>query len=164
MIVGGNTQPQLTVRGTNTTGGGVIRLSNATLAGFWNIYGPDSGYTLNINNGTTGVSLINGAQSWTASSDSRLKTIIEPVSNATSAFEAITPVYYTLRACINDKRRIGVIAQEVITHFPELVDTDTNGMYGVRYTELVSPLIAAVKELSARLSNVEAKLAATTTS
>jgi hypothetical protein len=153
--------PQLTVRGTSSTGGGVIRLSNANTGGFWNISGPDSGYTLYIvNPSSTGVYLGNGAQSWTAASDSRLKTIIEPVSNATSAFEAITPVYYTLNACINDKRRIGVIAQEVLPHFPEVVDTDANGMYGVRYSELVSPLITAIKELSARLSNVEAMLAA----
>lgn len=163
MGVSFGTAPQLTVRGTNSTGGGVIKLSNFDNAGVWNIAGPDSGFTLYIRNaGNTGVALGNGAQSWTTASDSRLKTIIEPVSNATSAFEAVTPVYYTLNACINDKRRIGVIAQEVVTHFPELVDTDANGMYGVRYSELVAPLITAVKELSARLSNVEARLAAAT--
>jgi hypothetical protein len=37
-------------------------------------------------------------------------------------------------------------------------------MYAVQYTDLVAPLITAIKELSARLSNVEAKLAAATTS
>ena len=61
-------------------------------------------------------------------------------------------------------RHIGLIAQEVLPHFPETVSVGWDGMYGLRYSELVAPLITAVKELSARLSNVEAKLAVPPTS
>jgi hypothetical protein len=162
--IGGNTGPHLTVFGPSSPGGGYIQLSNISSGNFWKIYGPDGGNTLYITNpGGTGVTLANGGTSWGTSSDSRLKTVIEPVSNATSAFEAITPVYYTLNACPDGRRRIGVIAQEVSNCFPEVVDIVTDGTYSVRYSELVSPLIAAIKELSARLSNVEAKLVATTT-
>jgi hypothetical protein len=75
----------------------------------------------------------------------------------------MTPVYYTLYADTSNLRRVGLIAQEVLPHFPETVSEGVSGMYSLRYTELVAPLVAAVKELSARLSNVEAKLAATTT-
>lgn len=43
--------------------------------------------------------------------------------------------------------QIGVIAQEVETVFPELVHTDKEGYKSVSYSNLVAPLIEAVKEL-----------------
>ena len=156
---------QLVLQGNDSTGGGNLAFTNIDrVAGNrWNISGPDSGYSLHIvNSGNTGVYIGNGQTSWSAQSDSRLKTIIEPISNATAAFEAITPVYYTLNSCPDGTRRIGVIAQEVLPHFPETISQDTKGMYAVRYTELIAPLITGFKELSARLSNVEARLAAVT--
>jgi hypothetical protein len=132
---------------------------------FMQLWGPGTDNIFNITNQAgTGVSLTSGAQSWGTVSDSRLKTIIEPISNATAGFETITPMYFTLNADTDKIRRIGVIAQEILPHFPETVSQSGDGMYGVRYSELIAPLITAVKELSGRLSNVEAKLAATTTS
>jgi hypothetical protein len=144
-----------------------IYFSNAAVFSKYSISGPDSASAFQILyypliGGTTGVKLAAGATSWSAVSDSRLKTIIEPISNATSAFETITPVYYTLNTDAVKLRRIGVIAQEVLPHFPEAISEEGDGMYNLRYTDLVSPLITSVKELSARLSNVEAQLAART--
>ena len=165
----GLTQPGMIISGVSTDNGlgknvATLRLSNTTSSTSWNFYGPDSGNTLGILNGSAvGMQLTNGATSWTSTSDSRLKTVIAPITNATAAFETITPVYYTLNVDTSNVRRIGVIAQEILPHFPEIISEDTDGFYGVRYTELVSPLITAVKELSARLSNVEARLAAATT-
>ena len=76
----------------------------------------------------------------------------------------ITPVYFTYNTDPEKKRRIGVIAQNVLPVFPELVVVNPNPeeLLGVDYTNFAGPLIAAVKELSARLSNVEAQLAAAT--
>jgi hypothetical protein len=165
----GLTQPGVIISGVGTDNGlsknvPTLRLSNTTSTSSWNFYGPDTGSTLYILNGSSvGVGLVNGGTSWFSSSDSRMKTIIDPVSNATAAFETITPVYYTLNNDTDKVRRVGVIAQEILPHFPEAVMTDANGMYGVQYSDLISPLIAAVKELSTRLSNVEAQLAATAT-
>jgi len=165
----GLTQPGVIISGVGTDNGlskniPTLRLSNTTSGASWNFYGPDTGNTLYILNGSSvGVGLGNGGTSWFSSSDSRMKTIIDPVSNATAAFEAITPVYYTLNNDTDKVRRVGVIAQEILPHFPEAVMTDANGMYGVQYSDLISPLIAAVKELSTRLSNVEAQLAAAAT-
>jgi hypothetical protein len=149
--------------GTNGVSGNLssIRLSN-TGGGFWQISGPDSGFSFSIAqgpSGTNGVYIASGQNSWTGISDSRLKTIIEPIANATSAFETMTPVYFTMNADTTNIRHIGLIAQEVLPHFPETVSVGWDGMYGLRYSELVAPLITAIKELSARLSNVEARLA-----
>jgi hypothetical protein len=142
-----------------------IRFAGSVPTVFIQIHGPDNNNDFRItNHAGTGVTLANGTQSWTTASDSRLKTVIEPISNATAGFETITPMYFTLNADTDKIRRIGVIAQEILPHFPETVSQSGDGMYNVRYSELIAPLITAVKELSGRLSNVEAKLAATTTS
>ena len=54
---------------------------------------------------------------------------------------------------------IGVIAQELEKVFPELVHTDEQGRKKVDYVGLIGPLIEAVKELDARVSQLEQQLA-----
>lgn len=63
------------------------------------------------------------------------------------------------------KTRIGLIAQDVETVFPEAVFTDSKGYKSLSYTRLIAPLIEAVKELNlenkalkAQLDEIEAKL------
>jgi hypothetical protein len=112
-----------------------------------------------IYNGSTGVYVTNGGTSWQAYSDSNLKNVIEPVSNATQALETITPVYYSWKSDLNNKRQLGVIAQEIQKVIPEAVDIfeqDSNNYLSVGYTTIIPHLITAIKELSARLSNSEA--------
>jgi len=53
---------------------------------------------------------------------------------------------------------IGVIAQELEKVFPELVSTDEQGRKKVDYVGLIGPLIEAVKELDARVSELEHRL------
>jgi hypothetical protein len=55
---------------------------------------------------------------------------------------------------------VGVIAQDVEKVFPELVTTGRSGYKHVNYGGLIAPLIEAVKELDARLSEVERQLEA----
>ena len=113
---------------------------------------------------TVGVQLTDRATAWTTFSDARMKDVIEPISNAVSKVEQISTVIFKLKN--DDKRRVGVLAQDVQTVLPEAVD-DTEEMLGVRYTELVPLALAAIKELSAentalkaRLDAIESKLAA----
>jgi hypothetical protein len=128
-------------------------------------------YTLDVTgacriwNGTNGVLATSGATSWATTSDSNLKNVIAPITNATSSFDAVTPVYYSWKSDDSNIQQVGVIAQEIQQVVPEAIGSfsiGSNDYLSVRYTELIPHLIAAVKELSARLSNVEAKLAATT--
>jgi hypothetical protein len=51
--------------------------------------------------------------------------------------------------------QIGVIAQEIEAQFPEIVVTHENGTKAVRYDRLVAPLIEAIKELTARVAQLE---------
>jgi hypothetical protein len=115
-------------------------------------------------NGTNGLLAASGATSWGTTSDSNLKNVIAPITNATKSLELVTPVYYSWKSDISNTRQIGVIAQEIQQAVPEAVGQfpiDSNDYLSVRFTELIPHLITAVKELSARLSNVEAQLART---
>ena len=53
---------------------------------------------------------------------------------------------------------MGVIAQEVERVFPDLVETDEQGLKKVNYEGLIAPLIEAVKELDARLRALEERM------
>jgi sugar lactone lactonase YvrE len=132
---------------------------------------PTPGYRLDVVpncriwNGSTGVAVNSGDTSWGGVSDSRLKNVVSQVSNATQTLESITPIYFTWKSGPNTSLQIGVIAQEIQQAIPQAVSTmdiDSTGYLTVKYTELIPHLITAIKELSARLSNVEARLAAAT--
>jgi Chaperone of endosialidase len=112
--------------------------------------------------GTVGTYLTTTATTWSAFSDGRLKNIIEPISNALSSITKINPVIYYFKNESPTTRRSGVIAQDVLSVFPEAVDIPDNpdGYYGVRYTELVPLCLAGIKELQTRLTTLEARLAA----
>jgi Chaperone of endosialidase len=86
-------------------------------------------------------------------SDVRFKRDIEPIENALDKILNIRGVSYNWRTDefpqkhFNDRHRIGVIAQGVETQFPEVVDTNKNGVKSVNYPALVAPVIEAIKTL-----------------
>ncbi|MEI7563318.1 MAG: tail fiber domain-containing protein [bacterium] len=45
------------------------------------------------------------------------------------------------------KKDIGLIAQEVEKIFPDLVNTDTDGVKAVEYMNIIAPLVESVKSL-----------------
>jgi hypothetical protein len=47
-----------------------------------------------------------------------------------------------------------VIAQEVETVYPELVQTDADGYKSVEYGNLVAPIIEAIKELAHKMDSL----------
>jgi hypothetical protein len=93
---------------------------------------------------------------WTVSSDKRLKENIKTMNDGLSFITDLNPVTYNF---INDSRekntRMGLIAQEVYTSLNENQFTDvdivsnnpTTGMLGLRYDDLIAPLISSVKQL-----------------
>jgi superfamily I DNA and/or RNA helicase len=56
-------------------------------------------------------------------------------------------------------RDIGVVAQNVETQFPEVVETGLDGFKSVAYQKLIAPLIEAIKELFAKWSDDHVRLA-----
>ena len=91
----------------------------------------------------------------TAFSDERLKDNIETLENGLDKVEQLRGVTYTR----DEKENIGVIAQEVEKILPEIVLTadDEMGTKSVDYSRLTAVLIEAVKDLSARVKELEDK-------
>jgi hypothetical protein len=91
----------------------------------------------------------------TAYSDERIKENISEIPNALDAVDAIRGVTYTRTDTKEDG--VGVIAQEVEEVFPELIHESNDGIKSVNYNGLVGVLFAAVKELSAKVKQLENK-------
>jgi len=94
------------------------------------------------------------AVSMVSSSDERLKSNIQTITNAVQTVENLRGVSY-LR---NDRPEIGVVAQEVEKVLPMLVHEDPEGYKSVAYGNMVGLLIEAVKELSAEVKALKAEL------
>ena len=87
----------------------------------------------------------------TISSDARLKSNIVSLGATLSKLLLIDGKSYNMKG----KEKIGVLAQEVIEVFPELVSTDENDLYSVNYQGLVPILINAIKEQDDKISRLE---------
>ena len=102
------------------------------------------------------------AGSFTSYSDMRLKTDIEEVANGMETVKALHPVFYNWISgapSVNPgHKELGFLAQEVEAVLPGVVRTDSSDAFGkksVAYDRVVSLLVAAVKELDARLAALE---------
>jgi hypothetical protein len=109
----------------------------------------------------TGVGVVRyyATQYWSAHSDRTMKTVHSNITNTLDKLNDITPVYYSFNHVENDTNRIGLIAQEVEVHYPELVRTDPmNDKLTLDYTGMIPILLAAIKELKAELDVVKEEL------
>ena len=121
-----------------------------------------------VNSSSTGVYLGNGSTSWTAYSDERLKTNITEL-DGTKAYNHVK----TARAAsfkwnatgYPTDMKIGFIAQDWETNYPEVVNTTTETIdsvenpKGIQYTETVPVLMAALKQAISKIESFEARIA-----
>jgi hypothetical protein len=93
----------------------------------------------------------------TAFSDERLKSNITTIPDALSKVREMRGVHYVRNETGKDST--GVIAQELQKIAPELVLTaeDEMGTLSVNYGNITGYLIEAIKELSARVKELESK-------
>ena len=161
------------VNAANDTGSFSVRGSTTTVAAM--SFHRTGAYAINMGLGTDAVFRIGG---WSASSncfqmdgsgnltmlgnvtaysDARMKKDVETIGGALDLVAKMRGVRYTRTD--TDKRGVGVIAQEMLEVLPEVVqqgvgDDDT---LSVAYGNLVGVLIEAVKELTARVAELEGK-------
>ena len=116
---------------------------------------------------TAGVELAAGGTSWGTFSDERLKYDIEPVTNAIESLANIRTVKYRLKDVDSpeSKKKIGVIAQDLVGVIDEVVDSskrpdDETDYLNVRYSELIPVLVKAIQEQQAMIEDLKAKVAA----
>ena len=121
---------------------------------------------LNVRHGSNSGTMANGVQlsstatAWAAYSDSRLKTVTSEISNAIASVNTLRAVKYTLNDDDANTPRVGLIAQEVQAVLPEAVDViDDDGHLGLRYTEVIPLLLAAIKEQQATIEDLESRVA-----
>ena len=92
------------------------------------------------------------APNFVSSSDARLKSEVETISDALALVASLRGVRFSM----DGTRQIGVIAQEVEPVLPEVVRADAEtGQLSVAYGNIVGLLIEAIKELAARVAVLE---------
>ena len=154
-----------------TVSNNIVCTNDLTVTGFLNgLLAP--GPQLGINAiGTLSTLVVNGQIYATGditaffSSDARFKDNVQKIEGALDKIKAINGVTYDWNDLakselqyVEDTRQIGVIAQEIQAVQPELVKTRDTGYLAVDYEKLTAVLIEAVKELSAKVESLEAKL------
>ncbi len=131
----------------------------------WHYYYHRGNTCLGIGNSTTSSSYslyVTGAIYSTsdivAYSDRRSKENIITIDNALDKVSKIRGVYYTPKEGDDKSRKVGVIAQELNEILPEAVTyAEDADQYGVDYGKITGLLIEAVKELQARVKELENK-------
>jgi hypothetical protein len=119
-------------------------------AGFLSTHG-----LLVMENGVTNTALANGI--WTrgdvtAYSDARVKENVQVIENALEKVQAIRGVTFTRNDREDTNTRFaGVIAQEVLSVFPEVVTESADGTYSVAYGNMSGLFIEAFKEQQVQL-------------
>jgi len=95
----------------------------------------------------------------TAFSDRRLKTDIEPITNALPKVMQMQGVYYKRNDVDDAKEQVGVIAQDMEAIVPEVVLTADDAMQtkSVDYGKLCAVLIESIKELKAEIDELKKK-------
>lgn len=125
--------------------------ANSALAGLNNKYDKTGG-AISGNVTVTGTIVAGG--DITAFSDERLKHNINRIENALDKTLQLNGVTFETK---ENKKSLGVIAQNVLNVLPEVVQENDNGYLSVAYGNIVGVLIEAIKELNAKIEKLEAK-------
>lgn len=142
--------------GTKNFGIGFLSDVNGSQAAWMTANSTDLGWVIQTNS-ANGVRLSNTATAWAAYSDERLKTIIEPISDAKQKVKMLRTVIGRYNTDEPEKRRPFFIAQDMQKVLPEAVDDETNFLE-IRYTDSMPLLAAAIKELIEDIEKINAKL------
>jgi hypothetical protein len=139
-------------------GGGSLRTPGDVRAPVYYDY-DDTTYYADLN-GTTYGYFLRSATSVQADSDRRIKDNIQTIENGLDKVLRLRGTTFT-RNDLEDKNKkyIGLIAQEVLEVLPEVVSGSEDTKYSVGYGEIVSVLIEAIKELNAKVEDLQNQLA-----
>jgi hypothetical protein len=136
-----------------------VGLQNATAIGFNTIVDA----TNKVRIGNTDVTVIQGQVGFTAASDRRLKTNIQPIENGLDLIMKMKPMSYNMKNSSDRRSNWGFIAQDIEELVgPEnavvTVSADKDRSLGLRYTDFIAPLVKAVQEQQVEISDLNNKL------
>lgn len=96
---------------------------------------------------------------FSSTSDIRLKKDIETLTNMLDKINNIRAVKFRFKDENIDRVHYGVIAQEIMEHFKDVVYYDSTDEYSVNYQELTAAIsICGIKELHALVKSQQAKI------
>lgn len=88
-------------------------------------------------------------------SDRRLKANIISLGSTLAKLLNIDGKSYTIKKDPQQKKKIGLLAQDIKKEFPELVSEAADGILSINYQGLVPVLINAIKEQEKRIQRLE---------
>lgn len=102
---------------------------------------------------------------WSVTSDSRWKENIQPSNLGLNFINDLKPVFYTRKNDESKKVEYGIIAQELEASLNKfgantngIITKDDQGMYSVRYNDLLAPMIKAIQEQQAMIEELKAEI------
>jgi hypothetical protein len=133
----------------------VDTLGNARFAGTMSVATSDASAALTVGGDICATGAIG------ACSDERYKTDVRSLSGALDRVMRLRGVTYRWKQddypqlAFDDRKHIGLIAQEVEPLFPEMVMTDDDGYKSVDYSRLTPVLVEAMKEQQVQIGSLE---------
>jgi hypothetical protein len=88
-------------------------------------------------------------------SDESVKTDVTQITNSLNVINNISGVEFIWKS--NKNKSAGVIAQQLESILPFLVNTNNTGLKSVNYSGIIAYLIEAIKELTNRIDELEKK-------
>ena len=148
--------------GSNGNGAdGCIQITDAVANNVW--IGQNVGGAYVMSN-TNGVRLSSGGTSWASDSDERLKVMSEwePITDASAKIVTLRTGVCRYKTDAVGTRRAFLIAQDVQQVQPEAIDVqgDADQTLGIRYTEVIPLMIAAIQEQQALIESLTTRLTA----
>jgi hypothetical protein len=139
------------INDTSTSVTQYLSMSRTTTGTFGTSYVASSKLYFNPNTG------ILSSVDFDSLSDRTLKENIQPIADSISILNEINPVSFNWKD--NGKRSYGVIAQEIEEILPDIVDTNPEtGIKSVSYLQLISFLVAAVKQQQVEINIIKQEL------
>lgn len=132
---------KLTTGGSVTVGSTLLANGNLIVSGI-------SSFANNIN--CTGIIT---ATDFNSSSDLNLKKNINNIENPIQKLNQITGVSFEWKS--DDRKALGVIAQDVEKVFPELTSISDKGYLSLNYNGLIAVLIESIKELKKEIDELK---------
>ena len=104
---------------------------------------------------------------WSTTSDKRWKSDIQPSNLGLDFISKLKPVSYTRNNDERKKREYGFIAQDLEETLNAsgaadngIISKDDAGMYGVRYNDLMAPMVKAIQEQQELIKTMNKKMGA----
>ena len=96
-----------------------------------------------------------GNNSFTNTSDAKLKENIKTMDNVSDKILKLNPVHFEWKNQNNDKKQVGFIAQELEKVYPNLVHTNDEQYKTIDSNKLISILIKGIQELEQEIISLK---------